>query len=225
MTCPAALLFDFDGVLVESEYSGNAHVAAYLTGIGHPTTPEQAMASFMGLSGQDFLSAIEAAIGRSLPDDFHSARQAENERVMREGIDGVAGAIAFVRALPADLPRAIVSSSSTAWITRHLDHVGLRDAFEGYIYSGKEHVARGKPAPDIYLHAAEQLGVPIQACAILEDSPVGVTGAVASGARVIGLCAGLHCGADHGAALRRLGVTELAADFGEVSRLLDLPIA
>ena len=214
-----AILFDFDGVLIESEYAGNRQIAQWLTANGHPTDVQQAMDLFMGLSGPDFVTALERRIGAPLPDSFTAARLEEDERVLREGVGEVAGAIAFVRSLPADLPRAIVSSSSTHWITTHLSHLGLSDAFP-HIFSGKEHVARGKPAPDLYLHAAAALGVPIERCAIIEDSPVGATGAVASGGYVVGLCAGTHCAADHGARLTAIGVDALAADFGEVARLL-----
>ena len=132
----------------------------------------------------------------------------------------MAGAIRFIDSLPATLPRAIASSSRSDWIVAHLQHLGVRDAFADKIFSGREHVARGKPAPDIYLHAAAALGVDIRRTVILEDSPVGVTGAVASGAHVIGLCAGLHCAADHGERLRALGVQEIAHDFDEVARLI-----
>lgn len=215
-----ALLFDFDGVLVETEYAGNAHIAEYLTGIGHPTTAQDSMDRFMGLSGAEFIAAIERWIGRRLPQDFATIRAAENDRAIREGVAAVAGAVAFVRALPADLPRAIVSSSSTEWIRAHLAHIGLGDAFGDHIYSGKEHVARGKPAPDLYLYAADRVGVAIADCAILEDSPVGATGAVASGAYVIGLCAGTHCGIGHADRLTAIGVDAVAPDFETVARLL-----
>lgn len=214
------IIFDFDGVLLESEYAGNRQIADYLTRIGHPTTPEESMANFMGLAGRDFHDAIEKWIGRAIPEDFHEARADEDRRALDEGLPEVAGAIAFIRALPPELPRAIASSSSTRWITRHLEHLGVRDAFGDRIFSGREHVARGKPAPDIYLHAAQALGVDIARTVILEDSPVGVTGALASGAHVIGLCAGSHCPPDHGERLRTLGVREIAHDFGEVARLL-----
>lgn len=217
-----ALLFDFDGVLIESEYLGNKHIADFLTERGHAITPEESMANFMGLSGRDFRDRVEAFIGEPLPADWTEARMAENDRVLAEGIDEVAGAIAFVRSLPADLPKAVVSSSSTRWISTHLDHLGLRDVFGDHLYSGAEHVARGKPAPDLYLFGAQKLGVPIERCAILEDSPVGATGAVASGGHVIGLCAGMHCLAGHDATLRALGVHAIAHDFDEVRRLLKL---
>ncbi len=214
---PDAIIFDFDGVLLESEHAGNLHLADYLTTLGHPIAPEEAMARFTGLAGVDFIGAVEGWAGRALPEDFHAIREAEHARVMAEGLDPVAGAVSFVRSLPATLPRVIASSSSTDWIVAHLDHLGLRDAFGDKIFSGREHVVRGKPAPDIYLYAAAALGVAIEQTVIIEDSVVGATGAVASGAMVIGLCAGRHCGLGHAERLRDLGVTMIANDFAEVA--------
>ncbi len=214
------LIFDFDGVLVESEYAGNKQIADYLTAIGHPTTAEDSMREFMGLAEQPFLDAIERWIGRALPDDFHTARRAEDERVLREGLEAVAGAVAFVETLPPDLPRAIASSSSVEWIHRHLDHLKIRHHFGELIFSGREHVARGKPAPDLYLHAAETMNVPIDRIAIIEDSPVGVRGAVASGAFVIGLAAGSHCLDGHAERLKALGAHAIAESFEDVAALI-----
>ena len=182
--------------------------------------PVQAMARFMGLSGADFIAAVEGWIGGPLPEDFRAVRQEEDARIMREGVPAVSGAVAFVRSLGDSVPRAIASSSSTRWIARHLDHIGLADAFAGRIFSGKEHVTRGKPAPDLYLHAASAIGVPIGDCVILEDSSVGAIGAVESGAFVIGLCAGSHCAPDHAEKLTALGVHAIAHDFDEVARLI-----
>ena len=215
------LILDFDGVLLESEYAGNAQIADYLTGIGHPTSVEESMTHFMGLSREAFIEAIEQWIGRALPEGFHEARRIEDERALEEGIAAVAGAVAFVESLPAELPKAIASSSSTEWIERHLDHLALRRHFEGRIFSGHEHVARGKPAPDIYLHAADAMGVEIGRVLIVEDSPVGAKGAVASGATVVGLCAGSHCLPGHDERLRALGVQHIAHGFDEVIRLLE----
>ena len=215
-----AIIFDFDGVLLESEYEGNRQIAECLTRLGHPTTVEQAMETFMGLSGADFLVAIERWIGRPIPEDFHTARAEEDARVLAEGVAAVAGAVAFVESLPAGFPRAIASSSSMEWIERHLDHLGVRTHFGSNIFSAREHVARGKPAPDIYLHAAAAMGADIARTVIIEDSPVGVTGAVASGAEVIGLCAGSHCLPGHDERLRALGVHHIAYNFEEVAAVV-----
>ena len=215
-----ALILDFDGVLIESEYVGNKQIADYLTAIGHPTSVEQSMNNFMGLAGADFIAAIERWIGRTLPDDFHAARGEEDARVLEEGLEAVAGAVAFVERLPPDLPKAIASSSSVEWIERHLDHLGLRHHFGDRLFSGRTHVARGKPAPDLYLHAAAALGVDIDRTVIIEDSPVGVQGALASGADVIGLVAGRHCFPGHAERLRALGVLRIAHSFEEVAAML-----
>lgn len=217
-----AIIFDFDGVLLESEFEDNQRLAGLLTDLGHRTTLQEALEHYVGLSGQMFLDAIEQRIGRPLPAEFHDRRKEQNIRALRLGIRAVAGAVDFVRSLPAGLPKAVASSSSTQWIRGHLDHLGLADAFGDHVYSGHEHVARGKPSPDIYLYAADRLGVAIGHCAIIEDSRVGAIGALASGATVIGLAAGSHCLDGHADTLRALGVEHVAGSFNEVGRLLGL---
>jgi HAD superfamily hydrolase (TIGR01509 family) len=217
-----AIIFDFDGVLIESEFEGNRHLAELLTTIGHPTTVAEAIEHYTGLSGRDFVEAIEERIGRDLPSEFHQASRALRDQSLREGVAAVEGAIEFVRALPPSAPRAVASSSSTRWVRTHLDHLGLSEAFEPHVYSGAEHVERGKPQPDLYLHAARELGVAIERAVILEDSKVGATGALASGATVIGLAAGRHCFGGHADMLRSLGVEHVAHSFDEVAALLGL---
>ena len=218
----AAIIFDFDGVLLESEYEGNRELAALLSRLGHPHSAEDTLRHYVGLAGRDFVAAIEARIGAELPQEFHDHMKRMSAKALRDGIEAVAGAVEFVRSLPADLPKAVASSSSTRWVRGHLEHIGLSDAFGEHIYSGREHVERGKPAPDLYLHAAEQLETPIADCLIIEDSRVGATGALASGATVIGLAAGAHCLDGHADMLRGLGVSEIAYSFDEVARLVGL---
>ncbi|MBA2920893.1 HAD-IA family hydrolase [Sphingomonas sp. MAH-20] len=214
------IIFDFDGVLLESEAAGNEHLAALLTELGFPHTLEDALAHYTGLSGPDFIAAIEARIGQTLPESFHPRRAAEDARVLAEELEEVAGAVGFVRSLPAEWPKAVASSSSTHWVNTHLAHLGLTAAFGDKVFSGKEHVTRGKPAPDLYLYAADALGIDIRRTVILEDSVVGVTGAVASGGHVIGLCAGSHCLPGHAETLKRLDVDDIAGSFDDVARLL-----
>lgn len=216
----AGIIFDFDGVLIESEYVGNVQIARTLTDLGYPTTVDQALATFVGLGGRDFLDAVAAHIGEPVPEAFHAARKLEDARVLADGIEAITGAIEFVRNLPASLPRAIASSSTTHWIETHLAHIGLCDALGSHVYSGREHVTRGKPAPDIYLYAARQIGLDITRTLIIEDSPVGVTGAVASGAQVVGLAVGQHCGPDHEALLRRAGAPVVVNDFAAIADIL-----
>ena len=215
-----ALIFDFDGVLLESEFEANVLLAELLTDLGHRHSAAEAIRSYTGLAGEDFIAAIEARIGARLPPEFHSRMKEESVRALKGGIDAVVGAVEFVRSLPPTLPKAVASSSSTRWIRGHLDHLGLADAFQDHVYSGREHVSRGKPAPDIYLHAADQLGIAIGRSVILEDSEVGARGALASGARVIGIAAGRHCFDGHEEMLRAVGIEHVAHSFDEVARLL-----
>jgi len=215
-----AIIFDFDGVLLESELELNRLMAELLTELGHPTTLAEAVEHYTGLAGRDFLQVVESRIGRPIPSEFHDGMREASARALAEGIEPVAGAIEFVHGLSAELPKAVASSSSTRWVRTHLEHLGLANMFEPHIYSGKEHVTRGKPAPDLYLHAAGQIGVPIRNCVIIEDSKVGATGALASGARVIGLAAGSHCLDGHDDMLRSVGVREVARSFEELRGLL-----
>lgn len=217
-----AIIFDFDGVLLESEFEGNRELAQLLTGLGHRTSVEEALKHYVGLSGRQFIDAIEQRIGTPLPPEFHELRKEQSVRALREGVAAVVGAVDFVNALPSDLPKAVASSSTTRWIRGHLQHLGLADAFGDHVYSGREHVDHGKPAPDLYLHAAHQLGADIERSVIIEDSEVGATGAVTSGAWVIGLAAGSHCLDGHGDMLRALGVQHVANSFDEVRRILSL---
>jgi HAD superfamily hydrolase (TIGR01509 family) len=222
MTRFDAIIFDFDGVLLESEFEGNVQLAELLTELGHRHSPRDAIRHYTGLSGENFIAAVEARIGESLPPEFHDRMKEKSIRALKEGIDAVAGAIDFVRSLPLQLPKAVASSSSTRWIRGHLEHLGLADAFGEHVYSGREHVTRGKPAPDIYLYATQRLGVDIGRSVILEDSEVGAKGALASGATVIGLAAGRHCFDGHDEMLRAAGIEHVAQGFDEVAQFLAL---
>lgn len=215
-----AIIFDFDGVLLESEFEGNRALAELLTEFGHQHSVEDTLRLYVGLSGGSFIAAIEEKIGTGLPPQFHKRLKDMSVRALREGVEAVAGAVDFVRSLPPELPKAVASSSSTRWVRAHLENIGLADAFGEHVYSGREHVGRGKPEPDLYLFAARQLGVAIDNCVIIEDSRVGAMGAIASGARVIGLAAGAHCLEGHAEMLRSLGVEEIAHSFEDVRRLL-----
>ncbi len=217
-----AIIFDFDGVLLESEFEGNRQLAELLTDLGHRHSVEEALDLYVGLAGPQFIDAIEARIGGALPPEFHERRKEQSVRALQDGVGAVVGAVDFVRSLPSDFPIALASSSSPRWLHGHLAHLGLADRFGDHVYSGREHVERGKPEPDLYLFAARQLGVAIERSVILEDSAIGVIGALASGGRVIGLAAGTHCRDGHDEMLRERGVREIAYSFDDVRRLLEL---
>jgi beta-phosphoglucomutase-like phosphatase (HAD superfamily) len=170
MNRPDGIIFDFDGVLLESEFEGNRQLAALLTDLGHRTSVEEALKHYVGLAGQQFIDAIEARIGAPLPPEFHERRREQSVRALREGVRSVIGAVDFVRSLPPELPKAVASSSSTRWLSGHLAHLGLTGAFGDHVYSGREHVERGKPEPDLYLYAADRLGVDIRRTGIRKSA-------------------------------------------------------
>ncbi len=151
---PRGLLFDFDGVLIESEFAGNRQLAEWLTDAGYPTTPADSMANFMGLAGPDFRKAIEAWIGGPIPASFDAARDAEDARAMAEGsMRWPVPSPSFARCPPicrarSSRPARRAGSAATSTIS------GSPTRSATIIYSGREHVTRGKPAPDLYWHGA-----------------------------------------------------------------------
>ena len=213
------VIFDCDGVLVDSEWVGNCFIAEHLTAAGYPTRPEEAIREFMGTAGRSFEEAVERWIGEPFPPSLAKARLKRGLQFIDSGIAEVSGACAFIRSLPDDFPIAVASSAVSRWLNAHLDHLGLSERFGGHVYSGREHVERVKPAPDIYLFAADALGVAIGDCLIVEDSVIGIEGAVASGAEVVGLLAGSHIRDGHGQRLLDAGAHRCVASFDELAAL------
>lgn len=196
----------------------NAVLAEALTDLGHPTSTEQAIERYIGLHWADTSAAIEAEIKRELPPDF-KARTSEAFQLRLHEITAVAGVEAFLDALP-PVPKAVASSSPTRWLRSSLERFGLDRHFGDRLFSAAEHVARGKPNPDIYLHAARELGVEAGEVLVLEDTAPGVAAARAAGMTVVGLCAGLHCGPGYGDRLRSAGASPIVASYSEVLELI-----
>lgn len=209
-----AIIFDFDGVVVDSEILSNALLAEALTELGHPTTVEQAVERYIGLNWRDTIAIIEAEIERPLPSDFRP-RMREAFELRLEEVTAVAGVEAFLEALP-PVPKAVASSSPSSWLRGSLERFGLAHHFGDHLYSAAEHVERGKPCPDIYLHAARALGVDPKRVLVLEDTAPGVTAARAAGMTVAGLCAGLHCGPGYGDRLRSAGADPIVGSYPEL---------
>lgn len=203
-------------MIVDSEILSNAILAEALTALGHPTTTGQAVDRYIGLHWADTCAAIEAEIGRSLPADFQ-ARTSEAFQLRLDEVTAVAGVEAFLETIPA-LPKAVASSSPTRWLRGSLARFGLVHHFGDRLFSAAEHVSRGKPYPDIYLHVSAKLGVAPRDVLVLEDTAPGVAAARAAGMTVAGLCAGLHCGPGYGERLRAAGAEPVV---GRYSELLD----
>lgn len=196
----------------------NAVIAEALTALGHPTTTEEAVDLYIGLHWADTCARIEAEIGAALPADF-AARTTEAFERRRGEIGPVAGVGPFLDAL-APVAKGVASSSPTRWLRESLRRFGLDRHFGDRLFSAAEHVARGKPHPDIYLHAAAELGVEPGESLVLEDTPAGVAAARAAGMTVVGLCAGLHCAPGYGERLSAAGACAVASSYVEVTEFL-----
>ena len=189
-------------------------LAEALTGLGHPTTTEQAVERYIGLHWADTCARIEAEIGRPLPADFKE-RTSEAFQLRIDEVVAVAGVADFLEALP-PVPKAVASSSPTRWLRGSLERFGLLHHFGERLFSAAEHVARGKPHPDIYLHAAREIGVEPAKTLVLEDTVPGVAAARAAGMTVVGLCAGRHCDSGYGDRLRSAGAAPVLATYSQV---------
>lgn len=212
------LIFDFDGVVADSETIANQGLADYLTAIGHPTTLEDSMRMFMGKRHADTLAAIERYTGRPLAEDFETAYRAKVRAVMRATVQPVAGVDGFL-ARHRGVAKCVASSSSREWLDHCVDKFGFRADFGDNLFSATL-VTNGKPAPDIYLLAAERMQARPAATVVIEDSPTGVQGGVAAGMTVIGFLGASHVRPGHADKLKAAGAHHMAADFDEVSQVL-----
>ena len=215
---PSLIIFDCDGVVADSETLANQLLAESISALGTPTTTDDSIRLFMGRRWEDTKRAIEALTGAPLPPDFEEAHRARARGRMRRDVKAVPGLVEFLD-MHAHLPRCIASSSSHDWLNHCVDGFGLRQHFGLHLFSATE-VANGKPAPDIFLHAADRMRAAPDTCVVLEDSIAGVTGAVAAGMTVIGFLGASHIRDGHGEGLLEAGAHHLAADYAEVARLL-----
>jgi HAD superfamily hydrolase (TIGR01509 family) len=181
------IIFDFDGVVADSELVSNRVLAEGLTGIGMPTTLEDSLRFYMGRRWRDCEAAIEERHGMALPEGFVDRQRAAVLAQSSRDMQAVPGTHAFIERF-ADVPRCIASSSTQEWIAQSLELIGLSHRFE-HRFSGHD-IARGKPHPDLFLLAASTLGFAPSDCIVIEDSPTGVLAGKAAGMLTIGLCAG-----------------------------------
>jgi HAD superfamily hydrolase (TIGR01509 family) len=211
------VIFDCDGVLVDSEViSCRAH-AETLTRHGYPITSEQVLTRFLGVSDREARETIEAELGRKLPDDFESQmKQAALRRYADDlqSIPYVGEAIAAI-----DLPKCVASSGTPEKIRHGLTCARIYDLLAPHIFSATQ-VKRGKPAPDLFLYAAEQMRASPQRCVVIEDSIPGITGALAAGMIVLGFNGGSHCRPGYADTLRAAGATLTFDDMRQLPELI-----
>ena len=180
------VILDCDGVLVDSEPISNRILAERLTAIGLPTTTEESIREYMGRSWATCAALIEQRLGRPLPDGFADGYHEELYAALRRELRPVPGIVPALDAISA--PTCVASSGAHEKIRTSLDTTGLLARFEGRIFSATE-VEHGKPAPDLFLHAAAAMGHAPADCVVVEDAPAGVAAGRAAGMTVLGYSA------------------------------------
>jgi HAD superfamily hydrolase (TIGR01509 family) len=216
---PQLVIFDCDGVLVDSEPISNTVLAECLTAAGLPTSPEEALRTYKGRIMADVVAVAESKLGGPLPDgfveQFESQRLGEFERALRP-VPGAAEAVRAVSA--AGIGVCVASQGKQEKTEMTLGVTGLRPLFGADALFSAYDVPRGKPHPDLFLHAARAMGAPPERTVVVEDTAIGVSGGVAAGMRVLGFAPD-----DDGAALLAAGAAEVLPDLAELPAWLGIP--
>jgi HAD superfamily hydrolase (TIGR01509 family) len=205
-------------VLADSEVLSNSVIAEIVSELGVPTTIDDAYRIYMGKRLAEVIETIERVVGRKLPDDFADHYQERTFQAFRRGLKPIDGAHDFIEVWRS-LPICIASSSSPERLALSLEVLNMATLFAGRVFSASN-VARGKPHPDIFLHAAEQIGVRPADCIVIEDSVGGVVAARAAGCTVIGFTAAGHIQPGHEARLKQAGADHVVASFAELNRII-----
>ena len=214
------VIFDCNGVLVDSEALSTAIVSQEFMRAGFALTPDVVARYFTGRRPADMFAEVEMASGRKLPADFATTVATATLRRFREELRATkhaAYALSWLRG-----PKCVASSSSHDRIRVSLETTDLIRFFEPNLFSAGD-VRNGKPAPDLFLHAANRMGVEPGACIVVEDSPVGVAAGVAAGMTVVGFVGGSHAGSQLGNHLKASGASTVISDLRALkSTIIDL---
>ena len=208
------VIFDCDGVLVDSEPIINRAHAEVLTACGYPITEKALVERFCGMSDREMLEIIEREWGRALPASYAERVGSMIEAGFRQSLAPIEGVPEIPDSLT--LPVCVASRSSLEQIRQKLAITGLLGRFGEHLFSAAM-VARGKPAPDLFLYAAQDLMTAPDRCLVIEDSPAGIDAALAAGMTAIGFSGGSHCGPEHGVRLQRHGAALVMDDMHELA--------
>jgi HAD superfamily hydrolase (TIGR01509 family) len=215
-----AVLFDCDGVLVDSEPITNAVLRDMLEELGWKLTSAECMRIFLGKAVKDERGIIETHTGQPLTEDWLVRFRERRNRELTQGVQPVAGAVEVVARLHRRLQGRIACASGADRfkVELQLEKCALMPYFKGRIFSGHE-LARSKPAPDVYLAAAAALAVEPWRCVVVEDTVTGVVAGVAAGAAVFGYSPP-EAGHDTPALLRRAGAAAIFTSMAQLDALV-----
>lgn len=214
---PGLVIFDCDGVLVDSEPIAAAVMAAAVSELGLPMTAAECLRRFTGIAMATVIAAIEADLGRPLPADFAARVRERDFEAFRRSLKPIPGAREAASALT--VPKCVASSGAPEKIRFTLGLTHLLPLFAPHLFSAQM-VRNGKPAPDLFLFAARAMGVAANACTVVEDSQAGIRAARAAGMRALGFVGGSHCGPDHARLLNAAGANAVFRQMTELPALL-----
>ena len=211
------LIFDCDGVLVDSEIIAAVVDSEHLAKLGYEIEPAEITRRFAGLTSQDIVEVVERELGHPLPEDFLEEQRVELDRRLAAELQPVPGVHELLDRL-GDAPRCVCSNSSSERLRISLEKTRLYDRFAPNIFSAVEVAERRpKPAPDVYLYATERMGFWPRDSLVIEDSVFGVRAARDAGCRVVGFTGGAHTWPGHADLLIEAGAETV------IRRLLDVP--
>jgi HAD superfamily hydrolase (TIGR01509 family) len=216
-----AVVFDCDGVLIDSEPIAARVISQVLAEHNIRLSPEECLARFVSMSVEQEAEYVRKHFGIGLLDVFHRELTPRTMKAFERELRPMPGVMDALEALM--LPKAVASNGAPERMELALRVTGLAQFFLPHVYSAA-HVARGKPAPDVFLHAAERLGVPARRCLAIEDSVAGVQAARAAGMEIIGFVGGSHAGVTIGSALREAGAVRVFEAWKEVCAALWRPV-
>ncbi|MEE2694603.1 MAG: HAD family hydrolase [Pseudomonadota bacterium] len=199
----ALVIFDCDGVLVDSELIANKVLAQALTNEGYHCTFQESILRFVGLDLKTIQRQVEQKLGKKLSRGFNDALRIETTRVFQKELDPVVGIESALAGI--HFPKCVASSGTREKIHLCLNLTGLSDYFPDTRIFSAEQVPRGKPAPDLFLHAAAKMHANPSDCVVIEDSIPGVIAARAAGMSVFGFAGGKHASSQHPALLAKVG--------------------
>jgi HAD superfamily hydrolase (TIGR01509 family) len=211
------LIFDCDGVLIDSETIVCRVEVQALAEIGYDLELERFMERFVGKAARDGRALIEAEMGRKLPAGFEAETARRVAEAFARELKAVAGVDGALAAIPGR--RCVASSSLPERLAYTLGLTGLAKWFGDAVFSVSM-VARGKPAPDLFLHAARAMAADPARCLVIEDSAPGITAAKAAGMMALGFMGASHCRPGHDARLAAAGADLVFSDMRELPRLV-----
>ena len=211
------IIFDCDGVLIDSQVLQCQVDAAELTRLGYPITADELGRQFIGVATKDVQAHVERVLGRALPADFEEVRDRLVDAAYRSELKAIAGIREAVAEI--GLPACVASNAQTARLRDVLDLTMLLPLFAPNTF-GADLVAQPKPAPDLFLLAAERMRVDPSRCVVIEDSATGVQAARAAGMTVFGFLGGGHCFPGYGTHLSAAGAAVLFNNMRDLPALI-----